>query len=1141
MMFEDPLERSLKILHGHQDDVTGCSVIFTEQSPESVYVLSSSHDKTLRIWDLGSGECLHILRGHTGWVNGCAVDAKGRLAASASSDHTVILWDVEALLTSLSGPEEVTTGRESWHYTRLFLGEERGTEGCAFSPDGKYVLGSSPEVALQLWDTANGEVVRSFVHDKWVRCCTYSPDGKYILGGYSGGILILWDVQTGQPAQTFRGDERDVWGCAFSRDGKHILSAAGYDHTLRYWNRESGECVHVLAGHQDRVAACAISPDGKLGLSASDDWSLRLWDLKTGQCLQILEKKQSGDFRGLLQVNDCAFSPDGHYALSASKDQTVSLWNVEDGQLVRTYTGHSASVQGCAFSPDGRLLVSSSSDQSVRLWDVETTTCLCIFRGHTDTVYKCAFSPDGQSILSQSRDRSLRLWDISPYQGLPQLVGHQQAIRACRFSPDGKYVLSASDDHTLCLWDAATQRVLRIFTGHTEKINDCAFSPDGCSVLSASNDQTLRLWDLHEGTCKKVFTGHSGPVWGCAFSPDGQYVLSGGGDRRIARWEIATGNSSSLFTNLTRDWTRYTFTPDGRYILSTSTKYTLKLWDILQEKYVPSYQGVVGPPLSEEFQRNCTIFAATAGRNAVNTAISPNGDLALSVYPGKTFILWEIVTGQEIYRRQSPAGMNLNDPPFSPDGKYFLMKCSDNVLRLWHTGTGKEMASWITDVNILCRAFHPDGRQIVVGDENGALHFLLFNGLPIEEETLTGPTPQREKSSPVGLGTEDEEVSPIRSTPVKKTKLRFSKPFWKREKPSSDPIDEIPLTLRLQLMRWAEAFRTVPGGRDYLENHLELLREESEQFFALLLSKAAAVDEEDRSEYVEQMRITLDLLRDIRARGNTKKAVHDAFVNRFGVFIALDLPPWLEELCEQLGNGISTSETILLLRDAVKRAQQDASLQPEITSSVQMNLAKTLLQSGKEKAYAEAIALAEDALNVLTSTRFPRLFARVQEVLGSVLFQQASEAMPDRRKRYAQRAIKHFKSALSVLTPQEQRKEWCECHLKLAQVYEFKGAIGCAQLHLAKVLEVLSADKEPELYAMLQKMLDSISMAMAETDVWMVWLEQAFDSHMSETVRNMLDTMTGACDDDDDEVEVVYGEIEGNNGESTSDDEDKEQ
>ena len=754
MLFENPLERSLKVLHGHQDDVTGCSIIFTEQSPNSIYALSSSHDKTLRIWDLESGECLHILRGHTGWVNDCAVNAKGRLAASASSDHTVILWDIEALLTSPSGSEEGTTGQERWHYTHLFLGEERGAEGCAFSPDGKYVLGSSSGVALQLWDVTSGEAVRSFVHDKWVRCCAYSPDGKYILGGYKEGILILWDIETGQPAKTFRGDENDVWGCAFSRDGKHILSAAGYDHTLRYWNRESGECVHILTGHQERVTACAISPDGKLGLSASDDWSLRLWDLTTGQCLQILEKKQSGDFRGLLQVNDCAFSPDGHSALSASKDQTVSLWNVEDGQLVRTYTGHSAAVQGCAFSPDGRLIVSSSSDQSVRLWDVETATCLCIFRGHTDTVYKCAFSPDGQSILSQSRDRSLRLWDISPYQGLPQLVGHQQAIRACRFSPDGKYVLSASDDHTLCLWDTATQRVLRIFAGHTERINDCAFSPDGHSLLSASNDQTLRLWDLHEGTCKKVFTGHGESVWGCAFSPDGQYVLSGGGDRRIARWEIATGNFSSLFANHTRNWTRYTFTPDGCYILSTSTKYTLKLWDVLQEKDVPSYQGIVGPPLSKEFQRNCTIFAAAAGRNAVNTAISPNGNLALSVYPGKTFILWEIVTGKEIYRHQSPAEMNLNDPPFSPDGKYFLIKCSDNVLRLWHTDTGKEMASWIADVNILCRAFHPDGRQIVVGDENGALHFLVFNGLPIEEDMLTGPTPQREKSSPVSLGTE---------------------------------------------------------------------------------------------------------------------------------------------------------------------------------------------------------------------------------------------------------------------------------------------------------------------------------------------------------------------------------------------------
>ncbi len=98
--FEDPLEKSVKILNGHQDDVTGCAIIFDKRQLDSLYAISSSHDNTLRLWDLVSGESLHVLRGHTDWVNGCAASPDGKVAASASSDATIILWDIEALLSS---------------------------------------------------------------------------------------------------------------------------------------------------------------------------------------------------------------------------------------------------------------------------------------------------------------------------------------------------------------------------------------------------------------------------------------------------------------------------------------------------------------------------------------------------------------------------------------------------------------------------------------------------------------------------------------------------------------------------------------------------------------------------------------------------------------------------------------------------------------------------------------------------------------------------------------------------------------------------------------------------------------------------------------------------------------------------------
>jgi WD40 repeat protein len=58
--------------------------------------LSGSDDRTLRLWDLDSGQCLRTLRGHSDSVRALAVLEGGCRALSGSDDSTLRLWDLDS-------------------------------------------------------------------------------------------------------------------------------------------------------------------------------------------------------------------------------------------------------------------------------------------------------------------------------------------------------------------------------------------------------------------------------------------------------------------------------------------------------------------------------------------------------------------------------------------------------------------------------------------------------------------------------------------------------------------------------------------------------------------------------------------------------------------------------------------------------------------------------------------------------------------------------------------------------------------------------------------------------------------------------------------------------------------------------------
>ncbi|KAJ7387324.1 Positively regulates the of the minus-end directed microtubule motor protein dynein [Desmophyllum pertusum] len=57
------------------------------------YLVSASRDKSIRMWDAGTGMCLMTLVGHDNWVRGVMFHPGGKYLISCSDDKTLRIWD----------------------------------------------------------------------------------------------------------------------------------------------------------------------------------------------------------------------------------------------------------------------------------------------------------------------------------------------------------------------------------------------------------------------------------------------------------------------------------------------------------------------------------------------------------------------------------------------------------------------------------------------------------------------------------------------------------------------------------------------------------------------------------------------------------------------------------------------------------------------------------------------------------------------------------------------------------------------------------------------------------------------------------------------------------------------------------------
>ncbi|MCI0378246.1 MAG: hypothetical protein L0215_11620 [Gemmataceae bacterium] len=243
--------KHLRTLTGHSQSVNGAAF-----SPDNLWLVSAGGDKSLRIWEVNTGETKDTITANGGvWDPVFSPDGKLLVYKTESRSERGGEHDVRILNFSSREMRAVIKGL----HTKLL-----------FSPNGLFLctesdMTLSPEmsVTLALWDPNNGTRVRELKLPGIMWSRAFSPDGwrlaivcQLIKDPAVKSRLFIWDLAKDERTVSDFKDGLD-W-VAFSPDGKWLACNFSKETTLR--DSHTGKVLHT----SDIVGRFVFSPGGEI-------------------------------------------------------------------------------------------------------------------------------------------------------------------------------------------------------------------------------------------------------------------------------------------------------------------------------------------------------------------------------------------------------------------------------------------------------------------------------------------------------------------------------------------------------------------------------------------------------------------------------------------------------------------------------------------------------------------------------------------------------------------------------------------------------------------------------------------------------------------------------------------------------------
>jgi eukaryotic-like serine/threonine-protein kinase len=352
------------------------------------------------------------VRAHMGWVSDVAFSPDGKMLATVSADHELLLWS--------------TTNYQS----RRFRGHLHEVWSAAFSPDGKMIATAGKDEAIKLWN-AEEQAPQSFLRLNGVLGIW---SNRELLSEVAEPInkksrrFVITDWKTRNVTREIVLPGRTNASCLFVQSERGVAAMGFTNGMLELWDIRADPPALLnswkASTHALRSGLFSIDNDAVAVRDASGASSI--WELSG-----MLRTELGAD--PVLELNR-------RFAITLPAPEIPRVQDARTGAVLADLTGHKENVPRVAFLPDGRRLATVSFDGSLRLWELPTGRELTAFRFQRQGIYSVTISPDGQTLAACGQDGITRFWDVRTQQETARATG-VQTVSKLWFSPDGNTLI----------------------------------------------------------------------------------------------------------------------------------------------------------------------------------------------------------------------------------------------------------------------------------------------------------------------------------------------------------------------------------------------------------------------------------------------------------------------------------------------------------------------------------------------------------------------------------------------------------------------------------------------------------------------------------------------------------------------------